>query len=261
MRTILLTLLLTIAALTQSPAQSRDEKTLFALTNQTRVQQNLPLLSWDPALAQAARFHGAVIARAGGLAEHQYPGEPDLLTRAAQAGARFTTISENVAGNALSPGQIHQAFLRSAVHRANILDPRLNTIGIAIVSSHGTLYAVEDFARAVPTQTPISIEHEAMQFLMAQGIQPNAVPEARHDAHNSCQPEASRLVLLTQPALVIQWSGPDLKGLPAAILPHLPPNKTYTAAIGNCPASETTPGVTTYRLSVLLYEPTRSSSH
>src|SRR4051794_33614108 len=77
-------------------AQSSGERQLVQLVNQARSQQGLAALAWDPALAAAAQQHAQWMARSAQLS-HQYPGEPDLATRASNAGARFHEIAENVA--------------------------------------------------------------------------------------------------------------------------------------------------------------------
>jgi uncharacterized protein YkwD len=43
--------------------------------------------------------------------------------------------------------KIEEGWMRSIHHRANILDPQMDTIGIAIIESIGNLYVVADFAR------------------------------------------------------------------------------------------------------------------
>jgi len=154
MRTTLLAFALLASLTLRAPAQSQPpagspEQTLFQLTNQARAEHKLPALAWDDALAKAARAHIAVMARAGGEALHQYPGEPDLTARGGSAGAHFSTIAENVAGSGVSPEGIQQMWLTTPTHRANILDPRLTAIGIAVTGPPGAIYAVQDFGRTV----------------------------------------------------------------------------------------------------------------
>src|SRR5271154_1229281 len=78
-----LTILLCLATLLPAaPAQQGAtvaEQYLLQLTNQHRAEQGLAPLTWDPALARAARAHAQRISREPGPAEHQYSGEPDLL--------------------------------------------------------------------------------------------------------------------------------------------------------------------------------------
>ena len=73
-----------------------EAEQIFALANQARAQAGVGRLQWDPALAAAALQHCQRMAAEGPIA-HRYGGEPDLSGRAAQAGAHFSVIEENVA--------------------------------------------------------------------------------------------------------------------------------------------------------------------
>ncbi len=53
---------------------------------------------------------------------HQLPGEPGMADRASQAGARFSSLAENVAEGP-SAESIHRQWMNSPPHRANLLDP------------------------------------------------------------------------------------------------------------------------------------------
>ncbi len=43
---------------------------------------------------------------------------------------------------------IHQSFMKSPQHRANILDTDMDSAGIGVADRNGQLYAVEDFSKA-----------------------------------------------------------------------------------------------------------------
>lgn len=237
------------AAIAQKTASSA-EQALLQLANLRRAEHGLAPLALNPALTRAARAHAGVIIRYPAPAEHQYPGEPNLLTRASQAGAHFSTVSENVAGNGNSAAEIESAWMRSPVHRANILDPRVNVVGIAVVESRGLLYAVEDFARNVPTLGREEIEDQAQQILRNRGIRPAPSKEAKEFARRSCEVENSSI---GNAILAMQWDGPDLNLLPKSLLQQMPQAREHTAAVGACSSKRTTEGFTTYRVAVLLY--------
>ena len=78
---------------------------------------------------------------------HQYGGEADLSGRAAQAGAHFSVIEENVAVGP-SADAIHEEWMHSPGHRANLLRPDVDRVGVAVVAARGVLYAVADYSRA-----------------------------------------------------------------------------------------------------------------
>ena len=124
----------------------RVERELFASVNQSRRAQGLPPLRWDESLAAAARRHAEVMAEHGS-AQHGFPGEPTLSARVKQTGARFGWLSEHVAQGP-SPEFIHNQFMKSPPHRANILDRDMDSIGIGVVELGGQLFAVEDLSQA-----------------------------------------------------------------------------------------------------------------
>jgi hypothetical protein len=251
-RGLLPLLVLTLAAPTviaqnkPSPAPSPTEQALFQLANQTRAAHNLPPLQWDNAIASAARTHDQRMIREPGPPEHQYPGEPDLTARGAQAGAHFTTIAENLARGA-DPKQIHQTWMNSPTHRANLLDPNLNAIGIAVIDSMGSLNAVEDFSHSAPVQSYSSLAQRVADVLQAHGIGP---AESNQDAQTTCTMQRGAVGTAK---LVVQWDGPDPTLLPDALIREIATGKYSSAEVGVCASKQPNPGFTTYNVAVLLY--------
>jgi uncharacterized protein YkwD len=117
---------------------------LFAAANRERVARGLLPLKWSSSLTNAARLHVMRLAERN-ILSHQLPGEPSPSDRAAQADARFSSFAENVAEGPNAEG-IHRQWMNSPPHRANLLDPHLDSIGIAVAEREGTLFAVEDFS-------------------------------------------------------------------------------------------------------------------
>jgi hypothetical protein len=229
---------------------SPAEQTFLQLANQRRAEQGLAPLAWDAALARAARAHALRMAREPGETQHQYPGEPDVITRASQAGAHFSTVSENIAAARASVETIERAWMNSPVHRANILDQRVNVAGIAVIENRGTLYAVEDFARSVPVLGRNEVESRVQELLRNQGIRSAESNESKADARRSCETQSSAA---PNSILIMQWDGPDLTQLPGTLLQQMPQARNHTAAVGACPSKRTGEGFTTYRIAVLMY--------
>lgn len=127
-------------------AVSRAERELFASINQARRAQGLAPLRWDESLAAAARRHAEVMAEHGSV-QHGFEGEPSLVVRVKQAGARFGWLAENVAQGP-TPGFVHVQFMQSPRHRANVLDRDMDSIGIGVVEQRGQLFVVEDISQA-----------------------------------------------------------------------------------------------------------------
>lgn len=135
--------------LARAASISPQQKQLLDLVNRERAKAGRSRLQWDDQLAEAARAHTQMMAERGQLS-HQFRGEPPLPQRAGAAGAHFNSVAENVA-YAGDIASLHQNLMRSPHHRANILSPDSNAIGIGLADRGGELYVTEDFARLLPT--------------------------------------------------------------------------------------------------------------
>jgi Cysteine-rich secretory protein family len=229
--------------------QDAVQEQLLEATNADRLTQGLPALKWDAALAQAAEAHAQRMMNESELS-HQYPGEPDLVTRAGREGAHFRSVAENVAIGP-EPQAIEQEWMHSAPHRANILDPRMNAIGIGLVKRDGSpyYYAVEDFSDAVAQMGPQDIEKKVGVLLQQEGIQPTGPVE---DARQTCEMEHGSAGG-SAPKFVVRWEGSDLTRLPQMLEQQLQSGRYHTAAVGACDSSQPGQGFTTYHVAVMLY--------
>lgn len=144
-RIALVALMLCWYAYAEAPA-SRAERELFTSINQVRRANGLSPLRWDESLATAAKRHAELMAQHQS-AQHGFEGEPSLSIRVKLAGAHFGWLSENVTEGP-TPEFIHAQFMKSASHRANILDRDMDSIGVGVVERGGLLFAVEDFSQA-----------------------------------------------------------------------------------------------------------------
>lgn len=134
------------------PPNPPPEQKLLLLVNMVRQNAGLEKLQWDAKLAQAAQAHARALAAHGDLS-HQFPGEADLTERVAVTGARFSAAAENVAV-ADDVEEVHLALMASSGHRANIMSPEYNAVGIAVARAGSRTYVTEDFARVFPVYSP-----------------------------------------------------------------------------------------------------------
>jgi hypothetical protein len=138
-----------------APAQSHGtfdkevEAKVFAELNQVRAEAGVAPLRLDPKLTDAARRHSLLLAEKQKLS-HQFPGEPTLSVRLHTAGAYFTESAENAGVNS-DPDNINAMFLASPGHRANMLNPAYNSVGIGVVQSGRSYWVTEDFAAETPS--------------------------------------------------------------------------------------------------------------
>jgi uncharacterized protein YkwD len=124
---------------------SSSERKLFDAANRERNALGLATLQWNESLAAAARRHAREMA-ARGTISHQFPDEPSLPSRVTKAGVHFSALAENVA-MAADAARVHDLWMHSPPHRANLLDKDMDSIGIGAVERNGELFAVEDFCR------------------------------------------------------------------------------------------------------------------
>ena len=228
-----------------------SEQTVLNLTNQDRAAQGLGPLAWDPALASAANAHALAMAQAGNLS-HQLPGESNVADRSAKQGAHFSAIAENIAFGP-SPASIERQWMHSAPHRANILDPRMNRIGISLVSSGGTLWAVADFAAASPVLSAQAVEQTVEQHLRARGLQIAAAGSEEKQAARAACPQFEGGAG-AHARFVVRWESSDLHTLPQPLADSVGSGQYTRAAVGACPATNTrNQAFSAYRVAVLLF--------
>lgn len=246
---ILAILCAAICLLGQARAQEQERfenraRHIFELTNHDRVAQGLQPLRWSDPLASAAKQHADRMGTERYLM-HQYPGEPGLEQRAAQAGAHFQAIAENIA-TGYSDEQIEQEWMHSTPHRRNILDPRMNALGVGIVARGGVLYAVEDFAQASEALSPRQVESRVADLLRQQGIDPSAPHSA---AAQACEPGSG---YPPGSKLVMRFDTGDLSQLPGQIVQQIRSRGYSRASVASCPGGQQG-SFTTYKVAIVLY--------
>lgn len=236
----------TQAKLWAGPPAESPEKYLLDSTNRERATRGLQELAWDDALAVSATQHAEQMAARETLS-HQFDGEPGLASRVKNAGASFIALAENVA-LAPTPTELHTEWMNSPPHRANLLDPNLNTIGIAVVQHDGELYAVEDFSRTVPALTLEQQENQLAALAKSRGLE---LLGDRDDARRACtsghQPTGG-----TRAFYLMRFDAISLDDFPDALNRTIASGRYHQAAIGAC-ASNRTDGFGGYRVAMLLY--------
>lgn len=230
----------------QVVAVPRAEQALLEMANRDRAAHGLPALGWDGALARAARAHAVRVAVEPGELEHAYTGEPELVERASRAGARFTVVSENLARGARVPGELEAIWMRTPVHRANLLSRELTVVGIGVIERGGLLYAVEDFARVAPAIGVGGVEVEVVSAVRRAGV---AAVTASEAARRSCAGEGAAEA---GARLVVQWDGPTPGELPPTLVEAL--GRGYRRVeVGACASREGKAGFATMRVAALLF--------
>jgi hypothetical protein len=226
------------------PART-PETMLLEAANRERAAAGLPPFHWDTSLATSARRHAELMAQRKTLS-HQFPGESALQDRATHSGARFSVIAENVAEGPTVLG-LHTQWMNSPPHRANILADDMNAVGIAIVQSGNMLFAVQDFAEAIPALNLEAQEMQVATLLSSRGLR---MVKETSDARKTC--DMDRGFAGTRPSSVLRYETTDLSRFPEDIDQKVQSRKYHSAAIGACDAGGSS-GFTRFRIAILLF--------
>ena len=228
---------------TQKP--SANEKYFFDSANEDRLAMHLPALKWDEALAEAARRHARLMAEQNRFG-HQLPGELRLSERAGLAGARFSRVGENIAIGGEAP-EIHDGWMQSPGHRANILDAHFTALGVGVIEHDDKLYAVEDFSVAVESLDLKAQEQELTALLRAKGVQ---VTNESETARQACADDS--IGRRSGRTLILWYQVSDLRALPDAVISKMRRGGYARVAVGACTPKGSSEGFTRFRIALVL---------
>jgi len=234
-------------ALRAQQQMNDDERQFFDAVNRERAAQSLAPLRWDETLAKAARLHARRMAFYN-IVEHQLSGEADLETRLTEAGARFGVIAENI-GVGPNPQIIHDGWMHSPGHRNNILDARVNAVGIAAVRNNAGLFAVQDFTLAVDALNLEQQEKKVETLLTESGWR---VGGSREDARKACETDQIGSGLQLHAMSMVRYETSDLSKLPEGVEKKMRSKAARNVAVGACSAGGG-PGFARFRIALLLF--------
>lgn len=128
--------LVLVPAVDADAGTAEDEAAFVSRINGLRASQGLPALQVDGELTGLARAWAAQMADAGTISHN-----PSF---ASQVTANWRKLGENV-GKGPTVDDLHQAFVDSAGHYANLVDPEFTRIGVGVVERDGMLYTSHQF--------------------------------------------------------------------------------------------------------------------
>ncbi len=125
------------------------ERRAFEQTNQIRIKNGLPALTWDADICRMARAHSENMSREGYFS-HTTPDGKRLRDRARVVGVvQFRVVAENIAYNQgyEDPGAFAvERWMLSPKHRANILSPEFQAMAIgSYVAADGSVFLTQTF--------------------------------------------------------------------------------------------------------------------
>ena len=160
------------------------EQDMLQMANQARVRAGAPKLTLDTGLTAAARVHAQAMLEAHQLS-HQFSGELSLVQRlAATSTMQLDLAAENVALDYSAQGG-HDHLMLSPPHRANLLNPAYNVVGLGVVRTGDRLYIVQDFAHALPAYSSDEVKDHVAAAVNHMRHEVRRPPLSRHDLLNA----------------------------------------------------------------------------
>jgi uncharacterized protein YkwD len=219
------------------------EQLLLILANQARAQVGAPRLILDAGMSRAARLHAEKMVAERQLS-HRFEGEPSLPQRlAATARTQLDQEGENVAFD-FDAAQAHQHLMQSPPHRANLLNPVYNVVGLGVVRSGDRLYIVQDFGHALPNYSLAEAKQQIAAAIAESRRQSNQPALARSDLHSAddaacSMAQADKLGTepvheLAQHSTVLTYSSLHPGTLPENASPVLASRRLRRFSVGAC---------------------------
>jgi uncharacterized protein YkwD len=138
-----LTLTVSAAAQTASVDEAAEAKIAQEI-NALREKQGLKPLKIDLRLRQIARAHSELLAKHKELRD-QFPEEGTLQDRVASAGMKKVDSGAENSGQNVDVAKVNQMFLDSPGHKANLLNPKFNVMGVGVVKDAQTNWVTQVF--------------------------------------------------------------------------------------------------------------------
>jgi len=110
---------------------------VLQLVNQERAKAGLSALTTNSALTAAANKRAQETKQSF---SHTRPNGTSFSTVLKEYGISYRTSGENIAYGQRTPQEVVNGWMNSPGHRANILNPNFNKIGIGVYESNGTIY-------------------------------------------------------------------------------------------------------------------------
>ena len=257
---LLLTALAT-STLAQNTAAASEEHALLSLINQERAKQGASAVALDDRLTAAAKKHSQLMAQSDTLS-HQFESEPPLTARLNEQNVRSDHDAENIAlGGSLD--DIHLHLMQSPPHRANILNPLFDSVGIGIVRDGDLIYVTEDFAHALPVYSAMEADAAAQQAI-SQYVRSQRFPAPARKPHVdlakfACDMARDDKLDIGKAQSVagarsgVAWTTPDVTQLPGGVKKTLLQPMMAGYALGVCFAPSATYPSGVYWVVMVIY--------
>ncbi|MDE6036279.1 MAG: hypothetical protein K2G36_10265 [Ruminococcus sp.] len=113
------------------------------LVNKERNAHGLPPVRISPLLSESANVRAREIEKSF---SHTRPDGKSCYTAMSELGIRYSSAAENIAYGQKNPESVMNSWMNSAGHRANILNEKMEYIGVGVFYKNGVYYWSQFFA-------------------------------------------------------------------------------------------------------------------
>jgi hypothetical protein len=255
---LILTCIAAVPSVRAASPSTDAERELLRLINKERARKGTQPLEMDERLTEAARVHSEEMAQRKQLS-HRFPNEARLQDRLSKTGVPFDAVAENVAHSS-SAANAHIELMNSSGHRANILDPKYNAVGVGVIERDNHLYITQDFARRLPTYTSGDIERRVFSAFNSARKQKRQAPVTRVNESRlrdfACEQDvtASRAMRrFGDASSVVVFTGANPEDLPDYMEKMAGQSFVRSIAVGACAPSSTRSSYATFTVVALFY--------
>ncbi|MEX1052491.1 MAG: CAP domain-containing protein [Patescibacteria group bacterium] len=143
---------------------------LYQLTNEQRVQNNLPLLIYNNQLSRAAEQKARDMF-ANNYWSHYSPSGSSPWDFISSQGYKYEVAGENLAKNFIFSNNVVDAWMASSSHRENLLRNDFSEVGFArvdgILDGQETTLIVQFFGKPAETKNSLTLPNETEEVVAA----------------------------------------------------------------------------------------------
>jgi hypothetical protein len=138
----------------------------------------------------------------------------------------------------------HEHLMLSPPHRANLLNPAYNVVGLGVVRSGERLYIVQDFGHALQTYSATEVKDRVAAALAAMRHQVRLPQLPRHDLANADSAACSMaqsdklgtspVLQLAERSTVLTYTSMHPEGLPSQTFHAIGSRNLRSFSVGSC---------------------------
>jgi len=211
---------------------------LLNLVNQKRSENGAQSVKLDPTLCEVARKKAEDMFAKGYWA-HVAPDGTQPWAFYSQASYDYIYAGENLAKDFQTSSAVVEAWMNSASHRQNLISPKYDEMGLAVVNGtlngYETTLVVQEFGRRKSPQTVAAITPQAQAATTPEPAPPSSAPQVAPKVETKVETKTEVKLPVKEQAAVPEKQTPPAAvtqqtNLPAQRVVSIPTVNIFTAS-------------------------------